>query len=360
MAAVFLLWSSPVAASDFLFSIGANSREADAAVDAFVKRTRAALSSLEKINTISSTGAQKAIANQQSLLKVAEQRLSVEQKIAAQQAKTASAGAAGGGGFRDISGIATRNAAAIGKQRDALDFLNRIMGNTVFKFVEYELIMKAFNGAAHELFNSLNEASNVQMEQVLQRIYNAQINTNDALKNAIIIAKQWGADITDVQQTIGLWTKQTSQMHDATGKLVDSQTALAAATKLAADAEKFHRASGIDSLEVYQKSISLWHELGLSLGQIPHLYDQIAFAATKISQVLNAQPGGGKSRQEGIKDIFEGVSESGATLRAQGMDDALIIATVAKQVENLGSTGSKVGNQISTLFGSLNQGGKQL
>lgn len=42
------------------------------------------------------------------------------------------------------------------------------------------------------------------------------------------------------------------------------------------------------------------------------------------------------------------------------MDDALIIATVAKQVENLGTTGSKVGNQISTLFGSLNQGGKQL
>ena len=179
-----------------------------------------------------------------------QQRLSMEEKIAAAQAKNASAsvGGGGGGGFRDISAVATANAGAIGKQKDALDFLNRIMGNTVFKFVEYELVMKAFNGAVGEVFNSLNEASNVQLEKVLQHIYNAQINTNQALKDAIIIAKQWGSDITDVQQAIGLWTKQTSQMHDATGRLVDSQTALAAAAKLAADAEKFHRASGIDSL----------------------------------------------------------------------------------------------------------------
>ena len=105
--------------------------------------------------------------------------------------------------------------------------------------------------------------------------------------------------------------------------------------------------------------MSLWHELGLSLGEIPHLYDQIALAATKISPALKAQPGT-TSKQEGIKDIFEGVAESGATLRSQGMDDALIIATVAKQIENLGSTGTKVGTQMSTMFASLNQGGKPL
>lgn len=343
--------------SDFLFSIGADAAEADAAVQEFVKRANAALGNVRQVQLDTS----KAIADQKALLNIAEQRLRVEQQITSAQKSVASggSGSSSNAGFKDISSVALGNASAIGKQKDALDFLNRIMGNTVFKFVEYELVMKAFNSAVGEVFNSLNEASNVQMETVLQRIYNAQINTNQALKDAIIIAKQWGSDITDVQQAIGLWTKQTSQMHDATGRLVDSQTALAAAAKLAADAEKFHRASGIDSLEVYQKSVSIWHELGLSLGQIPHLYDQIAFAATKISPVLKAQPGT-TSKQEGIKDIFEGMAESGATLRAQGMDDALIIATVAKQIENLGSTGTKVGTQISTMFGSLNQGGKQL
>jgi hypothetical protein len=350
--------------SDFLFSIGADSAQADAAVQEFVKRSNATLNNIQKVQFASNAGAKQALENQQRLLSLTQQRLATEEKIVAAQSRnrTSTIGAVSGGGggsLPDISGIASRNAGAIGKQKDALDFLNRIMGNTVFKFVEYELVMKAFNSAVGEVFNSLNEASNVQMEMVLQRLYNAQINTNLALKDSIIIAKQWGSDITDVQQAIGLWTKQTSQMHDATGKLVDSQTALAAAAKLAADAEKFHRASGIESLEVYQKSISIWHELGLSLGQIPHLYDQIAFAATKISPVLKAQPGG-TSKQEGIKDIFEGMAESGATLRAQGMDDSLIIATVAKQIENLGSTGAKVGNQISTMFGSLNQGGNQL
>lgn len=347
--------------SDFLFSIGCDAAQADAAVAEFVKRTNATLNNIQKVQYASSAGAKQAIENQTRLLKISEQRLAMEEKIAAAQAKnrTSAVNAVSGGNMPDISGVATRNAGAIGKQKDALDFLNRIMGNTVFKFVEYELVMKAFNGAVGEVFNSLNEASNVQMETTLQKIYNSQINTNQALKDAIIIAKQWGSDITDVQQAIGLWTKQTSQMHDATGRLVDSQTALAAAAKLAADAEKFHRASGIDSLEVYEKSVSIWHELGLSLGQIPHLYDQIALAATKISPVLKAQSGT-TSKQEGIKDIFEGVAESGATLRAQGMDDSLIIATVAKQIENLGSTGAKVGTQVSTMFGSLNQGGKQL
>lgn len=264
--------------SDFLFSIGADSAQADAAVVEFVKRANAALDTIQKVQFASNAGAKQALENQQRLLSLSQQRLATEEKIAAAQARNRAtavsggfSGGSNGGNLPDISAIATRNAAAIGKQKDALDFLNRIVGNTLFKFVEYELVMKAFNGAIGEVMNSLNEASNVQMEMVLQRIYNAQINTNSALKDAIIIAKEWGSDITDVQQAIGLWTKQTSQMHDATGKLVDSQTALAAAAKLAADAEKFHRASGIESLEVYQKSISIWHELGLSLGQIPHL-----------------------------------------------------------------------------------------
>ncbi|HEY1680225.1 MAG TPA: hypothetical protein VGF98_01095 [Candidatus Tumulicola sp.] len=349
-----------MAASDFLFSIGVDASQADAAVQEFVKRTNAAVASIQKVTVSSNQGAAQAIKNQNTMLTVAEKRLAVENKIADAQRRNATAGMSnGGGGLTDISNIASRNAAAVGKQKDAFDMLGRIVGNTVFKFVEYELVMKTFNTALGEVMNSLNEASNVQMEQVLQRIYNAQIDTNAALKDAIIIAKEWGSDITDVQQAIGLWTKQTSQMHDATGKLVDSQTALAAAAKLAADAEKFHRASGIDSLEVYQKSVSIWHELGLSLGQIPKLYDQIAYAATRIAPVLKAQPGT-SSKNEGIRDIFEGMAESGATLRAQGMDDALIIATVAKQIENLGQTGSKVGTQVSTMFGSLNQGGKQL
>lgn len=349
--------------SDFLFSIGVDAAQADSAVQEFVRRTNAALESIQKVQYASNAGAKQAIENQQRLLTLSQQRLATEEKIAAAQSRnktSALAGATGGGGgFTDISAVATRNASAIGKQKDALDFLNRIMGNTVFKFVEYELVMKAFNSAVGEVFNSLNEASNVQMEMVLQRLYNSQINVNAALKDSIIIAKEWGSNITDVQQVIGLWTKQTSQMHDATGKLVDSQTALAAAAKLAAESEQFHRASGIDSLEVYTKSISMWHELGLSLGQIPHLYDQIAFAATKIARPLKAQPGTG-GKEEGIKDIFDAVAESGATLKAQGMDEATIIATVAQQIENLGQQGTKAGSVISTMFASLNQGGKPL
>ena len=47
-----------------------------------------------------------------------------------------------GGGLTDISSVASANAGAIGKQKDALDLLNRILGNAVFKFVEYELVMK--------------------------------------------------------------------------------------------------------------------------------------------------------------------------------------------------------------------------
>lgn len=370
-----------MAENGFLFSVGVDTTKADDAVKAFVQRTNSLLAGIRDLQL--TTSAQLGSANR--VLESASKRFRIEQQIgdtqnkasvsnaraeanmaaatakrlAAEQKIAALQSGRGGSGFTNISRTANENATAIGKQKDALDMLNRIMGNAVFKFIEYELVMKAFNGTMTEVMNSLNEASNVQLEQTLQKIYDPAINVNQALKNAIVIAKQWGSDITDVQQAIGLWTKQTSQMTDATGKLVSEQEALSVATKLAADAEKMHRASGIESLEVYRMSVSIWREMGMALGEIPGMYDKIAYAATKISPVLKAQPGS-TSKQEGMKDIFEGLAQSAGELHSQGLDTAHVIALVATQVESLGENGKQVGRSLSTMFGALNQGGKQL
>lgn len=368
--------------ADWLFKVGVDTTKADAAVKDFVSRTNSLLAGIRDLQLTTSAqlgSANRVLESASKRFRIEQQigdtqnkasvsnaraeanmaaatakRLAAEQKIAALQS-----GAGRSSGMTNFSATANANASAITRQKDALDTFNRILGNTVFKFIEYEVVMKTFNEGVKEFMDSLNQASNVQLEQVLQRIYDPTINVNNALKDAIVIAKKWGSDITDVQQAIGLWTKQTQQMRDETGKLVDSQTALAAAAKLAADAEKFHAASGIDSMEVYRMSVSTWHELGLTLGQIPGLYDQIAYAATKISPVLKAQPGS-TSKQEGIKDIFEGLAESGAALKAQGLGPDGVIAVVASQVENLGESGKSAGKNISSMFGALDQGGKPL
>lgn len=219
---------------------------------------------------------------------------------------------------------------------DAIDWLGKVANNTVFKFVEFNLIMKGFEATMNEFSNSLHQASNTQFEQALQRLYAPTIDVNQALVNATVIARKWGSDIQDVQQVIGLWTKNTGD--------------LASATYLANEAEKLHAASGIDTLEVYRSSIALATQLGLTLKDLPLYYNQVTEAALKIAVPLKAV---GKSTEEGIRDIFEGVDQDAALLKSLGFELPQIIAINALQVQGLGEKGKEAGKNLATMFAAL-------
>lgn len=151
-------------------------------------------------------------------------------------------GAAGGatlfaGESERAAGSAERLGAVAEKNSTAMDYLGKIAVADVAKILAWGAAFEVVQGAVHGFTDSLEQAGEVQMEQTLQRLYNSTINVNQAFTNAETIAKQWGGNIVDVQQAIGLWTKQTND--------------LAAATMLASKGEEMARASGMATADVY-------------------------------------------------------------------------------------------------------------
>ena len=346
--------------ADWLYQVGVDTTKADAGVREFVQRTNGLLASIRNLTLTTSAQLGSAnkvlesaskrlrieqqIANTQTkgmvneargeanLLAAQAKRLSAEQRIAALQSRANSAT-----GIPNIANTAEENAAAVEHQTQALNLLSRIAGNAVFKFVEYEVVMNSFNAVIHEFTNSLNQAGDVQMEQTLQRLYGAQINVNEALKNATIIAEQWGGNIVDIQQAIGLWTKQTKD--------------LGAATFLAAKAEEMARASGVQTLEVYRMSVAIASQMGIELNKLPAVYDSISYAALKLAEPLRAI---GVSGKEGMKDLLDGLAQASATLGSVFQKDPnAVIAVVAAQITALGEGGKEAAKNLSSMFAMI-------
>jgi hypothetical protein len=204
--------------------------------------------------------------------------------------------------------------------------------------------MQAFNGTVHEVLDSLNQAGQVQMEQTLQHLYSSTINVNDALKDATIIAEHWGGNIIDVQQAIGLWTKQVGDLN--------------AAVLLANKGEEMARASGISTMEVYKDSTAIATQMGIKLSQLPGVYDSIAYAALKVAAPLRAIGSiGGSGNEEGMKELFQGLAASAATLGSIGMNTNGIIATLTTQITATGAAGKNAAHNLSSMFAALQAGG---
>lgn len=240
------------------------------------------------------------------------------------------------------SGVASEEASVKHKaQHDVIERLGSIIDNTVFKFVEYEVVMRAFNGVVHEFTSSLTEASNVQFESTLQKLYAPTVNLNGALNDSIIIAKQYGSDITDVQQAIGLWTKVTG----------DETTA----AYLAIEAEKLRRISGIDTMEVFKDSVAVLKQMGLAAKDLPGVYDQIAEAALRIAEPLKNM---GKGGIEGVKDMMDGLTRFGAVGKGIGLDTTGILALTANQIQSSAEGGKSEGSALSNMVGALDTGSK--
>jgi hypothetical protein len=352
--------------SDFLYEIGIDASKADSGLSEFVKRTTETLNRIPtvsiKVNTGVATNQIKSFLDtSKSLINSNPATLTAkfDGSKARNEIRALSNEIASLGKGTNLSGVTTglnnvavsaENAArSVRGQGDAFDYLGKTVGYSVMHLIEYQLIMRSLDEVAKELANSLKVASEVQLEQTLQGLYNKNINLNQSLANSIVIAKQWGSDITDVQQVIGLWTKNTGD--------------LAAATFLANEAEKLHRASGIDTMEVYKTSIALAEQLGLKLNELPRMYNNIAEAALKIALPLKAI--GGNSSQEGIKQIVEGVEETASTLKSLGFvtksgltDIPGIVALVAAQLEVAGKNGHEAGKNISNMLAALEGAGK--
>lgn len=218
---------------------------------------------------------------------------------------------------------------------DSVTWLGKVLGNTVFKFIEYQIIMEAFTGAMAEFGSALHQAGDVQVEQVLQKLYGGFVNVNSVLQDAMVLAKHYGDNIQDVQQAIGIWSKVTKDQ--------------ATAEFLANQALKLHTASGIATNDVTLTTISLMSKLNLTAGDIPKIYDQITLAAEKMSLPLK-NLGTTSGKQEGIREILEGLTESSAMLKAQGLDTASSIALVATAIQNMGESGKQAGAKLSQLF----------
>jgi hypothetical protein len=271
--------------------------------------------------------------------------LSIQARLNEADAATARQSAAAHGSLsRSFDGVGVSAKSGAG----GIDFMNKIVGNAIFKVIEYEIVIQSFNAVVQEMKNSLTQASNVQFEMKLQHMYNAALPVNQVLSDAIIIARQWGSDIVDVQQVIGLWSKKVGD--------------LGASVILANQAEMLHRASGISTVEVFQKSVGLAEQLGLKWGQLPGVYDQVAEASLKVAAVMKDMSvdgdKGGTAKITAMKDIFEGLTESAAELASVGFrDTASIIGIVSVNLEAMAQSGNAASKGLATMFGGLERGG---
>lgn len=233
----------------------------------------------------------------------------------------------------------------------AMDYLGKIALVDTAKILAFGAAFSLVDGTIHGFADALKQAGEVQMEQTLQRLYSGTIDVNQALQNAIVIAKTWGGNIVDVQQAIGLWTKQTND--------------LALATMLAAKGEELARASGMQTAEVYRDSLAIGEQMGLTYSQLPAVYDQVSRASLRLGEVLRGVNERSSNGNEAMKDLFHGLAEASATLAANGFTNlndklrgtASIIAIIAAQIQATGESGTEAAEKLSTLFGALDQGG---
>jgi len=231
--------------------------------------------------------------------------------------------------------------AATVANQDALGYLGKVAGNTVFKFLEYQIAMEAFTAGVQEFTSALTEASDVQQEQALQKLYGGYVNVNAALHDAIILAKQWGDTIPDVQQSIGMWSKVT--LDQATAEMLTNEALM------------LHAASGIATNDVTTTTISLMSKLHATASEIPLIYDKITRAAELLALPMK-NLGSTTGKQEGIRELLEGLTESFSTLHGEGMDISGVIAEVAAQIQGLGETGKQAGTKLQTMFAGLELG----
>ncbi len=250
-----------------------------------------------------------------------------------------------------MSGETDRVAASAERSSVAMDYLGKIALADTAKILAFGAAFSLVDGAIHGFADALNQAGEVQMEQTLQKLYNGTIDVNQAFQDAIVIAKTWGGNIVDVQQAIGLWTKQTND--------------LALATMLAAKGEELARASGMQTAEVYRDSLAIGEQMGLTYGQLPAVYDRVSRASLRLGEVLRGVNERSSNGNEAMKDLFHGLAEASATLAANGFSNlndklrgtASIIAIIAAQIQATGETGEQAAEKLSTLFGALDQGG---
>lgn len=239
------------------------------------------------------------------------------------------------------------------KSTAAIDYLGKIAIADTAKILAWGAAFSVVEGALHGFTDAINQSAEVQMEQVLQRLYSSTIDVGQAFKNAETIAKEWGGNIVDVQQAIGLWTKQTND--------------LAAATMLANKGEEMARASGIATQDVYKDSLAIGTQMGLTYGQLPAVYDQIANAALKLGEKLRGVNDNASEGTEAMKDLFQGLARASATLSANSFSDpqnklkgtAAIIAIVANQITAMGDSGKTAATNLASMFGALSQGGPE-
>jgi hypothetical protein len=361
-----------MANEDWLYSVGVNTQTADNALRDFVARTTKTLATIPVLTLRANTGVATGtidtfVRNAKSVLssgmattvtvdttkaqaQISELKASMRGLGA--EAKTSLGGIQVGSGGA-VSGMASLTN-SVKSQTAALDFMNKAWSYSLLKFAEYEIIAKSIEGVIHEVTDSLKQASDVQFEQSLQKLYSPEVfnsiqKQNDALNSATIIAKQWGSDIRDVLQVQGLWTKNTND--------------LATAQFLAAKSEEMHRASGIETLEVYRTTTAMLAQMGMSGEKLPALYDQIAESATRMAVPLNNLSGKGK--MEAIKEVFEGLAGSAATLKSMGFIDAktgdasVAIATISTLVQSLGKDAKTVSSSLDAMFAALEGKGKQ-
>jgi hypothetical protein len=344
-----------MAGNDWIYSVGVDTTKADQKVADFVANTTRTLGRIPTIELrVNNRGALSAVrefvedATKQirSVPRVITVRTdttgaTADVKAFATQMKGALGTVNTGplkSGFTSLTSSISGASRAIREQGDAFDFLGRVGRNTIFKFIEYELAMKAFNAVVGEVGNALKEAGNVQFEQMLQRLYGATYNQNEALSKSVTIARQWGASITDVLQVQGLFAKQFNDIN--------------AATVLADRAEQMHRASGIDTIEVYQKSIAMLSQLGGTGNDLIKIYDQLAEASLKLAVPMN-NLGQGKGQVEALKDMFEGMAASAAALKSVGFDNTGIEAVVQQMIQATGKNGNEVGSNLSNMVAAM-------
>ena len=344
----------------WLFEVGVDTTKADQAVKSFVERTTKTLNTIPTIQLKADTKAASSsvetfVSSTARTLKSTPTTLTVTADTTKATASlrelrtelnTIGKGSTIfpelGGALENLSKQARGASMAAREAGDAYSFFGGTLLYSLRHVIEYQVIMEGVVQTIRLFKEAMSTAANVELEQTIQKLYNPSIDLNESLKASIIIARQWGADITDVQQVIGLWTKNTGDLQSA--------------IYLANEAEKMHRASGVETQEVYKDSIALSTQLGIKLKELPGIYDMVAEASLQLAVPLKQLGRGGK--MEAMKDLFGGLAESMATTKSMGFDVATSIAIVGAQIQGTGENGKEAAKNLSNMFAALEGAGK--
>ena len=266
------------------------------------------------------------------------------------------------------NGMSTEAAALLASMRGVgveVEKTKTLWDEFASKFKAHALMMPAYIatwGAVQVAIEGASQAFDnivrAQKEQVIQSFYYSQAGlkgfpASDALNMtgqsqttlnyAIALAREYGADVLQVQEQIGLWIKQT---HD-----------LDAALYMTNEALKVQMDTGMPLEDLYRSTLGVLSQYHKPLSDTNALFDVAIGLAAHYAGGLQMLGGEG---QDAAAQIVHGMDTASAVMAKFGLSFEQAGALVVTQLQTLakegGGSGASIGENIASALAALEKG----